>query len=207
MALRKSFLDSGDDERGLRRDWRGGLPELRDEAVTLRELCTDDAPSLVGHLHRPAVLQYIAPCPSTTPGFVRFILWAQAQRNSGGFACFGIVPAGETHAVGVIQFWPIERDYSTAEWGFALSESYWGSGLFVRSARLALDAAFAQLGIHRLEARVVDVNAFGNRVLESLGATREGVLRDGFRNGDVVYDHVMWSILATDWRKSRGQAT
>jgi RimJ/RimL family protein N-acetyltransferase len=75
--------------------------------------------------------------------------------------------------------------------------------LFVRSAALALDTIFSRLGVHRLEARAVDVNVQGNRVLEKLGATREGVLRDGFRDGRVYRDHIMWSILAPTWHSRR----
>ena len=103
----------------------------------------------------------------------------------------------------MIQFWPIEPDFSTAEWGFALGEEFWGTGLFVRSARLVLDVMFSQLGLRRLEARAVDANTFANRALEGLGATREGVLREGFHHGSVVRDHVMWSILAAEWHAQR----
>ncbi len=202
MALRKPLVDPSG-PTPLHAEWRKGLPEFRDDAVTLRELGRGDATALVEHLYRPEVLQFIAPCPSTRDGFVRFIRWAQSERRRGGFACYGIVPAGNTAPVGVIQFWPIERDFSTAEWGFALGRAFWGTGLFHRSARLALDGIFLQLGVERLEARAVAVNVAGNRALARLGATREGILRNGFRNGVTVHDHVMWSILASEWRRAR----
>jgi RimJ/RimL family protein N-acetyltransferase len=191
------------DPRPLRTEWCSGLPELHDDGLTLRELHSSDARSLVGHLNRPAVLQYIASCPATAEGFVRFIRWAHDQRRRGVFACYGIVPCGQAVAVGVIQFWPIEPDFSTAEWGFALGDAFWGTGLFARSARLVLDAMFSQLGVYRLEARSADDNTSGNRALEHLGAKREGVLREGFRKGSFVRDHVMWSILAADWHARR----
>lgn len=202
MALRKSIADPSD-AASVRTDWRGGLPTLRDGHVTMRQLRINDAPSLVAHLNDARVWRYIAQCPSTVAGFARFIRWTHDERSRGKLACFGIVPAAETSAVGVIQIWPIEPDFSTAEWGFALGESFWGSGVFVRGARLVLDAAFSRLGVYRLEARVVDVNERGNRTLEKLGATRDGVLRGGFRDGSVVRDHVMWSILAPDWQAQR----
>jgi ribosomal-protein-alanine N-acetyltransferase len=113
------------------------------------------------------------------------------------------VPAGARWAVGVIQVWPIERDFSTAEWGFAVGRSFWGSGLFERGARLVLDAVFGQLGVYRLEARAAEVNLRGNRVLEKLGATKEGLLRGGFRDGAAIHDHVMWAILAPEWQARR----
>lgn len=174
--------------------------------MTLRALRAADAHSLVAHLNDPAVAQYIAPPPTSVEGFARFIRWTHRDRRRGGLRCWGIVPAGTTTAVGVVQVWPIERDYSTAEWGFVLGRAFWGTGLFTRVARLFLDAIFSDFGVHRLEARSVDVNARGNRAFERLGATREGVLRCGFRDGDVFRNHIMWSILAPEWQPMRGEA-
>jgi len=199
LALRKSIADPPG-EASVPTDWRGGLPTLGDGSVTLRQLRVDDAPSLVAHLNDARVWRYIAPCPSTAVGFARFIRCTHGERRRGKLACFGLVPAGAASAVGVIQVWPIERDFSTAEWGFALGEAFWGKGLFERGARLGLDAVFSQLGVYRLEARVVDINRRGNRILEKLGAKRDGLLRGGFRDGPVMRNHVMWSILAPDWQ-------
>lgn len=182
------------------------MPVLSDGTIVLREPHSRDAPSLLAHLHRSQVFEYIAPCPSNVEGFRRFIRWTHAERRRGLHACYGIVPPGQTTPVGIIQIWPIERDLSTAEWGFVLGDSYWGTGLFVRSARLFLDAVFSTLGVFRLEARAVDRNDRGNGALRKLGATREGVLRGGFRRGDVANDHVMWSILAPEWAALRGRA-
>jgi RimJ/RimL family protein N-acetyltransferase len=186
-------------------DWRRGLPQLTDGAVVLRELSLQDAPSLLEHLNDESVLRYIAPCPSTVEGFRRFIRWTRAERRRGLHACFAIIPPDRTTPAGIIQAWPVERDFSTAEWGFVLGKSYWGTGVFARSARLFLDAVFldalfAPGGVWRLEARAVDANGRGNGVLRKLSATREGVLRGAFRKDDDCRDQVMWSILASDWR-------
>jgi RimJ/RimL family protein N-acetyltransferase len=187
------------DAAGTRLDWRRALPALGDDAVILREVRRDDASSLLVQLNQREVLRYVAPCPSRVEGFQRFIRWARSERRHGRLACFGLVPGGQRQAVGVLQVWPIERDFSTAEWGFCVGEAYWGAGLFERAARLLLGAVFADLGVQRLEARAVDVNVRGNRVLEKLGHVREGVLRRGYRSGDVTHDYVMWSVLAEEW--------
>ena len=184
-------------------DWNRGLPVLGDGAVTLRELRSRDAASLVAHLNDPRVVRYIARCPTTAAGFVRFIRWARGERRRGTLVCYGIVPRGGTGPVGVIQLWPIERGFSTAEWGFVLGRSFWGTGLFPRAATLMLDDVFPRLGVYRLEARAVDINQRGNRALERLGANREGLMRGSFRDGAVVRGHVMWSILAPEWRTSK----
>jgi RimJ/RimL family protein N-acetyltransferase len=205
MALHHA-MDDESEAAATPIDWRRGLPLLTDDAVTLRALRQSDAPSLLHHVSDARVLQYIAASPATVDGFRRYVRWTHGQRRRGGLACFGIVPAGATNAVGVMQVWPIEPDFSTAEWGFALGAAFWGSGLFTRAARMFVDAVFSQLQVYRLEARSVDANLRGNRAFERLGARRDGLLRGGFRDGDVVRDHVMWSILAPEWRAMREMA-
>jgi ribosomal-protein-alanine N-acetyltransferase len=187
-------------------DWHRGLPSLANGGARLRELRAADAASLLRHVSTPSVCRYIAPAPSTLEGFRRFIRWTKKQRRAGTHLCFGIVPRGQTDAVGVLQIWPIEEDFSTAEWGFALGETFWGTGLFSEAVQLMLQFAFETLGVFRLEARAVDANVRGNGVLRKLGATREGVLRGGFKDGDAVIDHVMWSILAPEWLALRSRS-
>jgi RimJ/RimL family protein N-acetyltransferase len=82
----------------------------------------------------------------------------------------------------------------------------WGTGLFGASAGLLLDFAFDSLGVRRLEMRIVEANVRGNEAMKKLGAIREGTLRNGFRSGDTFMDHVMWSILADEWRVRRARS-
>ena len=176
---------------------------LRNHAVTLRELRASDAPALLEHVNRPSVLKYIAPSPPTVEAFKRFITWTRLERRRGRHLCFGVVPAGQSLPVGLVQLWPVEPDFSTAEWGFVLGESVWGTGAFSASARLLLDFAFGGLGVMRLETRAVEANSRVNGALLKLGATREGTLRSGFRSGNKVLNQAMWSILEGEWDARR----
>jgi RimJ/RimL family protein N-acetyltransferase len=184
--------------------WRLGVPELRNEAVALRELKISDAPMLLKHVSGPSV-QYITPPPQSVEDFTRFIRRARVERRRGTQLSLGIVPGGQSAPVGLAQIWAIEPDFSTAEWGFVLGESVWGTGLFGASARLLLDFAFDTLSVMRLEMRIVEDNVRANKAMRKLGATREGTLRCGFRRGDAFLDHAMWSILAEEWRARRSR--
>jgi RimJ/RimL family protein N-acetyltransferase len=181
---------------------------LSDGTVLLRELKRRDAASLLRHVNDPPVLKFIARCPSSVQGVERFIRWTHAERRRGRHACYGIVPRQGADAVGIIQIWSVERHFTTAEWGFAIGEAYWGTGVFSRAAHLFLDALFMErlfglAAVHRLEARSVVHNWRGNRFLHKLGATHEGVLRSGFHEGDQLADQMMWSILAPEWIRRR----
>jgi ribosomal-protein-alanine N-acetyltransferase len=191
--------------RPLARNWRAGLPVLRNAVVTLRELKADDAGALLTYLSTPSVVQYIAEPPRSIEGFTRFIRWTRMQRRRSTHFCFGVVPAGESRVLGLIQIWPVESDFSTAEWGFVFSEAVWGTGIFRAAASLMLAFAFETIGVMRLEARTVEANHRGNRVLRDLGATAEATLRSGFRRENMVMDHIMWSILRDEWNERSQQ--
>ena len=184
-------------------DWKASLPVLTGTGFTLRELRLDDAASLLAMLTTEEVSRFISPPPTTVDGFERFIMWTQRERQAGNYACFAVVPAGLTTAVGIFQVRSLEPGFATAEWGFAIGSQYWGTGVFIDGARLVLDFAFDVIGARRLEARAAVANGRGNGALRKLGAVQEGVLRRSFLRNGQYHDQVLWGILAEDWRFQR----
>ena len=181
-------------------DWRQALPVLESETITLRELRASDAPSLLAMLSTEEVSRFISPPPTTVEGFERFIAWTQRERAAGAYICFGIVPHGMEHAIGLFQVRQLEPGFGTAEWGFCMGSEFWGTGIFVEGARQVVNFAFETVGVHRLEARAAVKNGRGNGALRKMGAVQEGVLRKSFlRNGQYL-DQVLWAILDCDWQ-------
>jgi RimJ/RimL family protein N-acetyltransferase len=180
-------------------DWQRGLPVLSSTDVTLRELRLEDAASLFAMLTTEEVARFISPPPTTVEGFERFIMWTHAEREAGRYVCFAVVPGGMDHAIGLFQVRQLEPGFRVAEWGFAIGSPFWGTGVFVQSARLVLDFTFDEVGVNRLEARAAIQNGRGNGALRKLGARPEALLRKSFvRNGQAL-DQQLWSILAEDW--------
>jgi RimJ/RimL family protein N-acetyltransferase len=184
-------------------NWRDALPVLTGGCVTLRELELADAASLHRMLTTEEVAKFISPPPTTVEGFERFIEWTHRERSAGRYVCFAVVPRGTTTAVGLFQVRAIESNFATAEWGFALGSAYWGTGMFVDGAHLAIDFAFESLGVTRLEARAAVENGRGNGALRKLGAVPEALLRQSFLRHGEYLDQVLWCVLAEDWRQQR----
>ncbi len=194
----------GATEAGESTDWRQGLPILDGQGLTLRELEIEDAPALFAELTTEEVARFISPPPANVEGFEKYIRWAHKQRAAGQFACFAVVPEGQTKAVGMFQIRMLDTDQHLAEWGFALGSDYWGTGLFLAGAQQVLAFAFGPMEVERLEARSATPNLRGNGALRKIGAVREAVLHQSFERHGELLDQALWTILREDWRRTRG---
>jgi RimJ/RimL family protein N-acetyltransferase len=184
-------------------DWTKGLPIFTGRRMMLRELVKADATSLLSMLRTEEVAKFISPPPTTPEGFEKFIGWAIREREAGNQMTFGIVPEGYDQAVGLVQVRAIAPRFSVAEWGFAVGSPFWGTGLFLASARTAVDFAFQHTDVNRLEARAVVQNGRGNGALRKLGAVQEGILRGSLLKEGKYLDQIMWSIVAKDWYQAK----
>lgn len=175
--------------------WRAEPLVLTADSITLREPRESDAPTLVAMLSSDEVARFIAPQPTTVEAFERHIATMTLEREAGRQFSFGVVPNGMDDAVGIFQVRQLEPGFATAEWTFAIGSPYWGTGMFVDSARLVIGFSFGIVGVRRLEARVAIKNGRGNAALRKLGASQEGVLRRSLiRNGEYL-DQVLWAIV------------
>ena len=83
--------------------WTEQVPLLRGDLTTLREVDASDVYPLFTLFSNPAVTEFMAPPPPTLAKFAGFVEWSHQQRAQGHGLCFGIVPAGMTATVGILQ--------------------------------------------------------------------------------------------------------
>ncbi len=81
--------------------------------------------------------------------------------------------------------------------------SDWNKGLGTETTCLVLEYAFIQLGLHRMDVRVLEDNMRAIRCYEKCGFIREGVERESaFVDGQWRNDLIM-AILAHEYRHSK----
>ncbi|GAA3394366.1 GNAT family N-acetyltransferase [Cryptosporangium minutisporangium] len=105
--------------------------------------------------------------------------------------------------VGGVLFRTMDLAQSTAEAGCWLEPAAVGKGLVTRAARLIIDWAIEERGIHRVEWQVSVGNDASVAVARRLGMTREGVLRQNYLHRGRRYDIEVWSVLAPEWRAAQ----
>lgn len=91
----------------------------------------------------------------------------------------------------------------TAELGYWIAPAHHEEGYGSAAARLLTEYGFEQRGRHRIQAYVFEFNDASQGLLESIGYTREGRLREAaFIDGE--YQDVYWyGMLASEYFESR----
>jgi RimJ/RimL family protein N-acetyltransferase len=163
-----------------------------------------DASALLTMVGREEMARLVAPLAPTIDGVETFVAHVQRQRQSGRAGCFAVTPIGCSQPIGVIHLKQLDAETGCAEWQFAISPQFWGTGVFPEAANLAIEFAFDHAGAHRLEARAAVLNGRGNGALRKLGAAQEGVLRKSLSYRGEFVDQILWAIVDEDWRAYRG---
>ncbi|WP_128374666.1 GNAT family N-acetyltransferase [Streptomyces cavernae] len=110
----------------------------------------------------------------------------------------GIWTDGEL--VGGVLFRTMDVAQGTVEAGCWLEPTAVGRGLVTRAARVIIDWAVEERGIHRVEWLVSTANKASAAVARRLGMTKDGVLRESFLYRGRRSDIEVWSVLAPEWR-------
>ncbi|WP_188109588.1 GNAT family N-acetyltransferase [Pseudohalioglobus sediminis] len=82
-----------------------------------------------------------------------------------------------------------------AEVGYVLGQAYWGRKLGGEAVHGLLDFAFSRLALRRIEARVDTRNVASARLLQRLGFSSEGCLRQWQQDCDLQ----LFGLLREEW--------
>jgi ribosomal-protein-serine acetyltransferase len=100
----------------------------------------------------------------------------------------------------------INRGDLNAELGYWLGADFTGKGLATRASASAVEHLLRQEQLHRLEMICGVANTRSRAVAERLGFTNEGVRRESFWITDRFADHVVYGLLAREWRRDQAGA-
>jgi len=103
-------------------------------------------------------------------------------------------------AIGTALLFKLDADSRRVDLGYVLGRAHWRQGL-AREALVALiGQALGPLGLRRIEAEVQPDNLASNTLLQRLGFTLEGRLRQRYsgKAGRPVDIH-LWGLLSQEW--------
>ncbi len=182
---------------------------LETERLVLRRFTEDDVDHLVELDGDPAVMHFITggrPTPrreietDVLPAFLGYYerfagygFWAAIEKSTGRF-------------IGWFHFRPAkDSPPDEVELGYRLRRAAWGKGYATEGSRALIDKGFAELGVQRVVAFTMVVNAPSRRVLEKAGMRLVRTFHqpwpdriEGEEEGDVEY-----AVLRSEWEEAR----
>jgi ribosomal-protein-alanine N-acetyltransferase len=90
----------------------------------------------------------------------------------------------------------VRGPFLNADLGYWIDESFQRRGLTTEAVRGALDFAFDELGLHRVQAAIMPHNVASLRVVEKLGFRREGLATAYLCIAGKWEDHVLFAKVA-----------
>lgn len=167
------------------------------DADALMELCNSEAvyryaPDFMITKNRKAVIRNIAQICGRDFEKKRYII-------AGG--CLQDYP---DYIIATAEIFGYDRIVNMVEIGYRINEKYWNRGIATKLIQTMIGYLFEEIGINRIQAKVMPENTYSAKALLKNGFIKEGVIRQGnFWKGKGVVDLEMYSVLRADYMKSK----
>ena len=116
----------------------------------------------------------------------------------------GIRLKGEAEIIGSAGFYSWDKESARAQMGYDLKPAYWGRGIMREAVERMIAFGFEEMGLNRIQALIMSSNSRSIGLVQRVGFTREGVLRDYSVFEGKRMDEHMYSLLRREWEASRG---
>lgn len=176
------------------------FPCLTTDRLLLRRIQLTDAEALFAIFSDANVMEFYGHMPHRSEDDSQELIRQQhawyARREG---IRWGITRKGQDRVIGSCGFYLFDEGFHRAETGYELNRTFWREGIMTEAMAAILTYAFAELGLHRIEAVVDDVNERSKGLLRKLGFTHEGTLRQRFYFRDRFWDEHYFGLLSNEW--------
>lgn len=174
------------------------------EHLTLREFEETDLGALLAYQSDLRYQQYYGRMSARERAdlgrtLLRKFLEAQREQPRTKFQ-LAITLSEEGRLIGNVGIRKASAGATEGDMGCELAPDYWNLGYATEATRAILVFGFEQLRLHRISASTMAPNTAAWRVLEKLGMTREGELRETTLLSDGWANSLVYGILEQEWQ-------
>jgi ribosomal-protein-alanine N-acetyltransferase len=174
---------------------------LDDGVVRLRLMSEADIPAVVAAVQDPEIPRWTrVPSPYGQEDARLFRRMTTSGLQAGTDLAALIVSADDDELLGAVGIHGIDPESGRCSAGYWVTASARGRGVASRALRLLCAYAFDELGVQRVELWIDPDNKPSLGVAESVGFTREGLLRSFMPIRGVRRDMLMYSLLPGELR-------
>ncbi|WLR42328.1 GNAT family protein [Bacillus carboniphilus] len=176
---------------------------LSTERLMLREFTREGWIHVHQYASRERVCQYQPWGPNTeedSKTYVKQVLEDGQQAPKTRFA-FAIV--FDSVMVGTVELNIRDMTNKIGEVSYIVNPNYWGNGIATDATSLVIAFGFEDLQLHRIFATCDPRNTGSSKVLEKVGMTKEGRIREDLLIRDGWRDSLLYSVLVHEWKSKR----
>jgi ribosomal-protein-alanine N-acetyltransferase len=174
-------------------------PPLSDSVVMLRPFTLDDVDWVTEGCQDPGVARFTGvPYPYTSDHAREWIGGQADERARGDGMHLAVTAATDGSPLGAVGMASVDWDHERAELGYWTVPAARGRGVAPRALRLLAAHLFEAAGLRRIEVIPFAANPSSQRVAETAGCRREGVLRSYYVRQGERHDCVLYSLLPED---------
>lgn len=170
---------------------------LTTDRMIIRDFTLADEEAVHDYGSDPEVVRYMPWGPNTreeTRGFLERVTATQQQHPRLAYE-MALVLRSTNQLIGGCGITITRSGVREAMLGYCLHRNYWGQGYMSEAARAMVGFAFEQLEVHRVYATCDPDNIGSRRVMEKIGMSFEGRLRDHQLIRGAWRDSLVHSIL------------
>jgi ribosomal-protein-alanine N-acetyltransferase len=128
--------------------------------------------------------------------------WHNMLTEKNGFRWGVFLKSNPNKLIGTIALHYWNKNSNSIELGADLAKEYWNQGLAYEFTKPAIDFAFNELNINRIELRCHPKNIASTKIAKKFGFTYEGTLREYvFVEGNGYVDESVYSMLKYEYCK------
>lgn len=121
--------------------------------------------------------------------------------NRFDFRLWDIIEKSSGNVIGHCGFHHWEKRYNRTELGYFLNETARNQGYMKEAIQAIVNFGFKNMDLNRIEAFISPQNLPSIGVVQHLGFTKEGLLRQHYKADDKFYDSFVFGLLKSDFLK------
>lgn len=154
------------------------MPTLITDRLVMRKLRNYDYRDMYEYSCQSSVTKYLLWCEHPSPEYTyNYLSGIEECYKSGDFYDWAITLKDSGKMIGTCGYTSFDYENGRAEVGYVINPEYWGQGVATEAVSAAIEYAFNELNVNRVEAHFIKGNNASLRVMEKCGMTFEGYLR------------------------------
>ncbi len=176
------------------------MEQMKTSRLTLRPLENGDAESIFAYASDPVVANFTTWDSHRDLDDTRdFIELAIRDHKGKDTLTWGIILKETGQLIGTIGLSGLSFRHHSAELGYVIGRNHWRSGYVTEASKAVCTFGFRELNLNRIMARCHPENTGSERVMQKIGMTYEGTMRQVYFAAGLFEDRKVYSILREEF--------